>query len=135
MLVFLGLILNELFLCIAAAWASGRMVGMRARTVDSREFSFVIYRQTPEFFNHSFLLQIVLRSSQTTRLVVTTISDLAKFLVSPSAADQINHLLICRSPHSQGNRTTPSYVGFTDSERLIGDAAKNQVAMNPINTG
>ena len=34
----------------------------------------------------------------------------------------------------QGNRTTPSYVGFTDSERLIGDAAKNQVAMNPNNT-
>ncbi|KAG2172131.1 hypothetical protein INT44_006600, partial [Umbelopsis vinacea] len=36
--------------------------------------------------------------------------------------------------NDQGNRTTPSYVGFTDSERLIGDAAKNQVAMNPINT-
>merc|ERR1711988_747347 len=34
----------------------------------------------------------------------------------------------------QGNRTTPSYVAFTDSERLIGDAAKNQVAMNPTNT-
>ena len=33
-----------------------------------------------------------------------------------------------------GNRITPSYVAFTDSERLIGDAAKNQVAMNPINT-
>jgi hypothetical protein len=35
---------------------------------------------------------------------------------------------------SQGNRTTPSYVAFTDTERLIGDAAKNQVAMNPANT-
>eukprot|EP00951_Prasinocladus_malaysianus_P039324 scaffold439725_cov51-Prasinocladus_malaysianus.AAC.2 len=36
--------------------------------------------------------------------------------------------------NDQGNRTTPSYVGFTDSERLIGDAAKNQSAMNPVNT-
>jgi L1 cell adhesion molecule like protein len=36
--------------------------------------------------------------------------------------------------NEQGNRTTPSYVAFTDSERLIGDAAKNQVAMNPNNT-
>ncbi|XVF23330.1 hypothetical protein REPUB_Repub13aG0028700 [Reevesia pubescens] len=34
----------------------------------------------------------------------------------------------------QGNRTTPSYVAFTETERLIGDAAKNQVAMNPQNT-
>jgi molecular chaperone DnaK (HSP70) len=36
--------------------------------------------------------------------------------------------------NDQGNRTTPSYVAFTESERLIGDAAKNQVAMNPFNT-
>jgi len=36
--------------------------------------------------------------------------------------------------NDQGNRTTPSYVAFTDNERLIGDAAKNQVAMNPENT-
>ncbi|KAF2895470.1 hypothetical protein ILUMI_10707 [Ignelater luminosus] len=36
--------------------------------------------------------------------------------------------------NDQGNRTTPSYVAFTDNERLIGDAAKNQVAMNPSNT-
>ncbi|XP_049835207.1 heat shock protein 68-like [Schistocerca gregaria] len=36
--------------------------------------------------------------------------------------------------NDQGNRTTPSYVAFGDSERLIGDAAKNQVAMNPQNT-
>ena len=36
--------------------------------------------------------------------------------------------------NDQGNRTTPSYVAFTETERLIGDAAKNQVAMNPENT-
>ncbi|XP_026424475.1 heat shock cognate 71 kDa protein-like [Papaver somniferum] len=36
--------------------------------------------------------------------------------------------------NDQGNRTTPSYVAFTDSERMIGDAAKNQAALNPINT-
>ena len=36
--------------------------------------------------------------------------------------------------NDQGNRTTPSYVAFNDTERLVGDAAKNQTAMNPINT-
>jgi len=36
--------------------------------------------------------------------------------------------------NDQGNRTTPSYVAFTPTERLIGDAAKNQVARNPENT-
>ncbi|GKD70505.1 retrovirus-related pol polyprotein from transposon TNT 1-94, partial [Tanacetum coccineum] len=36
--------------------------------------------------------------------------------------------------HVEDSITTPSYVAFTDSERLIGDAAKNQVAMNPTNT-
>ena len=36
--------------------------------------------------------------------------------------------------NDQGNRTTPSYVAFTDAERLVGDAAKNQVSMNPENT-
>merc|ERR1712227_489003 len=36
--------------------------------------------------------------------------------------------------NDQGNRTTPSYVAFTDTERLIGEAAKNQAAMNPQNT-
>merc|ERR1712193_290256 len=33
-----------------------------------------------------------------------------------------------------GNRITPSYVAFTETERLIGDAAKNQLAANPENT-
>ncbi|CAG2102505.1 unnamed protein product, partial [Medioppia subpectinata] len=36
--------------------------------------------------------------------------------------------------NDHGQRTTPSYVAFTDSERLIGNAAKNQVSMNPSNT-
>ena len=36
--------------------------------------------------------------------------------------------------NDQGNRTTPSYVAFTDEERLIGDSAKNQASMNPKNT-
>lgn len=33
-----------------------------------------------------------------------------------------------------GNRITPSYVAFTDEERLVGDAAKNQAASNPFRT-
>ena len=37
-------------------------------------------------------------------------------------------------PNDQGNRITPSYVAFTDNERLVGDAAKNQDASNPKNT-
>jgi heat shock protein 5 len=37
--------------------------------------------------------------------------------------------------NDQGNRITPSYVAFTaDGERLIGDAAKNQLTTNPENT-
>ena len=36
--------------------------------------------------------------------------------------------------NDQGNRLTPSCVAFTDTERLIGDAAKNQASRNPINT-
>ena len=36
--------------------------------------------------------------------------------------------------NDQGNRTTPSYVAFTADERMIGDAAKNQIAMNVKNT-
>ena len=36
--------------------------------------------------------------------------------------------------NDQGNRTTPSYVAFTETERLIGDSAKNQSSTNPSNT-
>eukprot|EP01094_Clydonella_sp_ATCC50884_P029327 TRINITY_DN914_c0_g1_i1.p1 TRINITY_DN914_c0_g1~~TRINITY_DN914_c0_g1_i1.p1 ORF type:complete len:661 (+),score=324.84 TRINITY_DN914_c0_g1_i1:50-2032(+) len=37
-------------------------------------------------------------------------------------------------PNEQGNRTTPSYVAFTDNERLVGEAAANQASLNPKNT-
>lgn len=36
--------------------------------------------------------------------------------------------------NDQGNRTTPSYVAFTENERLVGDAAKNQTSINIKNT-
>ncbi|KAI9096004.1 hypothetical protein K1719_026151 [Acacia pycnantha] len=36
--------------------------------------------------------------------------------------------------NDQGNRTTPSYVAFTDTQRMVGDAAKNHAALDPINT-
>ena len=37
-------------------------------------------------------------------------------------------------PNDMGERTTPSYVAFTETERLVGDAAKNQITRNPTNT-
>ena len=40
----------------------------------------------------------------------------------------------CQVANEQGSFTTPSFVSFTDEERLIGEAAKNQAAMNPRNT-
>ncbi|XP_047963342.1 heat shock cognate 70 kDa protein-like isoform X2 [Salvia hispanica] len=48
------------------------------------------------------------------------------------AAWQHNRIEIIAN--DQGNRTTPSCVAFTDNERLIGEAAKNQVASAPTNT-
>ena len=37
-------------------------------------------------------------------------------------------------PNDMGNRTTPSVVAFTDTHRLIGEAAKAQITSNPTNT-
>ena len=37
-------------------------------------------------------------------------------------------------PNESGERTTPSYVSFTDKERLLGSAAKNKMTRNPLNT-
>jgi L1 cell adhesion molecule like protein len=53
-------------------------------------------------------------------------------MLCPAAANILPRCDIIAN--DQGNRTTPSFVAFTDTERLIGDAAKNQVAMNPSNT-
>jgi len=36
--------------------------------------------------------------------------------------------------NEMGNRITPSYVAFTDDEKLVGEAAKNQAAVNPTRT-
>ncbi|KAI1726345.1 hsp70 protein domain-containing protein [Ditylenchus destructor] len=59
------------------------------------------------------------------------VSDiLADFVQSLDTSHYYAFLCVCQFC----NRTTPSYVAFTDTERLIGDAAKNQVAMNPQNT-
>ncbi|KAJ1414174.1 Heat shock protein 70 family [Sesbania bispinosa] len=45
---------------------------------------------------------------------------------------QHNHVEVI--PNEQGNRTTPSFVAFTDTQRLTAEAAMNQVATNPHNT-
>ena len=37
-------------------------------------------------------------------------------------------------PDESGEKTTPSYVSFTDTERLLGSAAKNKMTRNPLNT-
>lgn len=37
-------------------------------------------------------------------------------------------------PNELGNRITPSQVAFTDDEKLVGEAAKNQAATNPLRT-
>ena len=46
----------------------------------------------------------------------------------------INYLIKRKVANEQGSFTTPSFVSFTAEERLIGEAAKNQAAMNPANT-
>ncbi|CAL5193936.1 unnamed protein product [Lathyrus oleraceus] len=56
----------------------------------------------------------------------TTYSCIAVWLDQQNRAEIIHN--------EQGNRTTPSFVAFTNDQRLIGDAAKNQAATNPENT-
>ena len=51
-----------------------------------------------------------------------------------SCVGVVQHGKVVIIANDQGNRTTPSYVAFTETERLIGDPAKNQVITNPNNT-
>ena len=52
----------------------------------------------------------------------------------PDALRYESWLIYATVANEQGSFTTPSFVSFTDEERLIGEAAKNQAAMNPANT-
>ena len=63
-------------------------------------------------------------------------SHLPLYIISWSTHLMVTHPFCAHSPqyHQQGARTTPSYVAFSDDERLVGAAAKNQSAMNPTNT-
>ncbi|KAK2101455.1 hypothetical protein P7K49_019121 [Saguinus oedipus] len=51
-----------------------------------------------------------------------------------SCMDVFQHGKLEIIANDEGNQTTPSYVAFTDTEQLIGDATKNQVAVNPTST-
>jgi len=46
----------------------------------------------------------------------------------------VNDRVEINNNNEQGDRTTPSYVAFTDTERFIGSGAKNQTNINPANT-
>lgn len=60
-----------------------------------------------------------------------TMSKLVSSFVDTYPKPSLIRLLVA---NEQGSFTTPSFVSFTDEERLIGEAAKNQAAMNPANT-
>jgi hypothetical protein len=64
--------------------------------------------------------------------IIANVSTMSRLF--PTAILEAVFRIVLTCYQDQGNRTTPSFVAFTDTERLIGDSAKNQVAMNPVNT-
>jgi hypothetical protein len=63
-----------------------------------------------------------------------TVSRSSQTIVSRGGHCWICSVVLIDPTCAEGNRTTPSYVAFSSEERLIGDAAKNQAAMNPRNS-
>ena len=74
--------------------------------------------------------ELVLTSVRSVNLLHAALSD-AGVLTRWSGVLTLQSIIVA---NEQGSFTTPSFVSFTEKERLIGESAKNQAAMNPKNT-
>lgn len=82
---------------------------------------------------HNLFLRGQLRGHKCRDQYVVPVSIRQHQCLAQQASREIS-LISTTVANEQGSFTTPSFVSFTDQERLIGEAAKNQAAMNPRNT-